>query len=188
MIRGYALAAMAVNHLGLHQSYVHTVSGRSSFLISAAEVFLFVSGYTLGFISFGRPAAVAVRRLANRTWTVYLATIGISLGLSAVAMATTFQLWGEFEAGAHQGALSWLADVVTMRGVFNGADILIAYVVYLGVGVGALWLLQRGRTDVVIASTAALYALGAAASGRRTSASHRSGPCFRMRRCSSVGW
>ncbi|MEM7341548.1 MAG: OpgC domain-containing protein [Actinomycetota bacterium] len=165
LIRGYALAAMAVNHLGLHQSYVHTVSGRSSFLISAAEVFLFVSGYTLGFISFGRPAATAVRRLVNRTWAVYLATIGISLGLSAVAMATTLQLWGEFEIGTHQGPLSWLADVVTMRGVFNGADILIAYVVYLGVGVGALWLLHRGRTAVVIAATVALYALGAAGFG-----------------------
>lgn len=159
LIRGYALAAMAVNHFGLHQSYVHTVSGRSSFLISAAEVFLVVSGYTLGVVSLAR-GADAGRKLLRRTGDVYLATVGISLGLSAVAMATTLQLWGEFEPGAHAGPLQWLGRVLTMTGSFNGADILITYVVYLGVAVGAVALMRRGRTDVVVGATVGVYALG----------------------------
>lgn len=88
LLRGYALAAMAINHFGLHQSLLHSVSGRSGFLVSAAEGFLFISGFTLGFITIGRTAEEATSRLANRTWTVYLATIGISFGLGFVALTT----------------------------------------------------------------------------------------------------
>ena len=68
---------MAINHFGLSQSYLHAVSGRSQFLVSAAEAFLFISGFTLGFITIGRTPEQATTRLATRTWTVYLATIGI---------------------------------------------------------------------------------------------------------------
>ena len=63
LMRGYALAAMSVNHLGLQQSWFHQASGRSSFLLSAAEAFLFISGFTLGWISLGRAPGAAMERL-----------------------------------------------------------------------------------------------------------------------------
>ncbi|MEM9608665.1 MAG: OpgC domain-containing protein [Actinomycetota bacterium] len=159
LLRGYALAAMSVNHFGLSQSYVHSVSGRSSFLISAAEAFLFISGFTLGFISFGRSVDTSTGRLRQRTWTVYLATIGITVGFGSVALLTHLELWGGFEAGGYDGVWQWLLDVVTLRTAFNGADILITYVLYLGVAVAAIRLLATGRTRVVVAATAGLYAL-----------------------------
>lgn len=159
LLRGYALAAMSVNHFGLHESYVHSVSGRSSFLISAAEAFLFISGFTLGFISMHRSVETVTQRVANRTWIVYLATLGISFGLSAVALRSNVELWGWFEAGEWDSVWHYVAQVITMRATFNGADILIAYVIYLGAAVVALRLMAKGRSDVVIGSTLGLYVL-----------------------------
>ena len=52
LLRGFALFAMAINHVGFHNSIYHTVSGRSEFLINAAEGFFFISGMTLGFIAY----------------------------------------------------------------------------------------------------------------------------------------
>ncbi|MDJ0767951.1 MAG: OpgC domain-containing protein [Ilumatobacter sp.] len=159
LLRGYALAAMAINHFGLSQSFLHEASGRSEFLISAAEAFLFISGFTLGFISIGRTPDEATSRLSSRTWTVYLATIGISLAFGVIALTTSYELWGELEAGAFTGAWHWIGQVVTMQTAFNGADILIAYVLYLGAAVGALRLMMTGRSWIVVAAVGGLYAL-----------------------------
>lgn len=159
LLRGYALAAMAINHFGLQQSYLHEASGRSEFLISAAEAFLFISGFTLGFISIGRGVDDVTARLRQRTWTVYVATVGISLGLGAVALTTHLELWGELEAGAYADIWQWIGQVLTLQTAFNGADILIAYVLYLAAAIAALRLMLTGRTWIVSAAVAGLYAL-----------------------------
>ena len=150
---------MAINHFGLSQSYLHEASGRAGFLISAAEAFLFISGFTLGFITIGRTPEQATTRLAARTWTVYLATVGISLGLGLVALTTHFQLWGELEAGSFAGVWAWIGQVLVLRTAFNGADILIAYVLYLAVAIGALRLMTAGRSWGVVAATVGAYTL-----------------------------
>lgn len=169
MLRGYALAAMAINHFGLHQSYLHTVSGRSSFLISAAEAFLFISGFTLGFISLGRSTEAVSSRVMARTFVVYLATVGITVGFTAVALTTHLELWGGFEAGEWSSVWEWLARALTLHAAFNGADILIAYVLYLAAAVVALRLMTNGRSSVVLFSMAGLYMLSQVAPPESTS-------------------
>ena len=54
LLRGYAVFAMSVNHLGIGSRFFTPVTGGSVFLINAAEVFFFISGLTLGMISRGR--------------------------------------------------------------------------------------------------------------------------------------
>lgn len=159
LLRGYALAAMSINHFGLSQSYLHTLSGRSQFLVSAAEAFLFISGFTLGYITIGRTPEQSTDRLSRRTWTVYLATVGVSIGLGIVALTSGFELWGELEAGAYPSVWSWIGGVVAMRTAFNGADILITYVVYLAIAIAALRLMTKGRSWVVIVGTVGVYVL-----------------------------
>ena len=168
LLRGYALAAMAINHFGLQQSHLHEVSGRSSFLVSAAEAFLVISGFTLGFISIGATAEQTTRRLSKRTWTVFLATIGISLGFGVVALSTHLELWGALETDGSD-VWTWIARVVTMQTAFNGADILIAYVLYLTGAIAALRLMTSGRTDVVIAAVIGVYVLSQLADPGATS-------------------
>ncbi len=158
LLRGFALFAMSANHFGMHHSHIHLFTGRSQFLISAAEAFLFISGLTLGVVSIGRSREQITDRLLSRTWTVYLATIGISFGFAAIAMHVTTELWGWFDPNEHDGRWAWIGQVLTLRTAFNGADILIAYVAYLTVAVVALRLMASGRTGVVIGGVVGVYA------------------------------
>ena len=80
LIRGYAIFAMSVNHFGLDQSVFHAITGGSVFLINAAEVFFFISGFTLGFISARKPLAESVTRCYRRAWQIYLCVITLAIG------------------------------------------------------------------------------------------------------------
>jgi len=157
MLRGYALTAMAINHFGLGQSYLHEVTGRSGFLLSAAEAFLLISGFTLGYISIGRSPEQVTERLSKRTWTVYLATIGISFGLGLFAMVTQFELWGGLDIDVVENPAPWVGQVLTLQAAFNGADILVAYVLYLTAAIAALRLMTAGRSGVVVAAVGIAY-------------------------------
>lgn len=157
LLRGYALAAMSVNHLGLHQSLFHRVSGQSSFLVSAAEAFLFISGFTLGWISLGRAPGDAMERLWRRTWVLYLATTGVSLGFAIVALRTDWALWAGFEAGDYGGPIDLLADLLTMKVAIGGVDILVAYVLYLLAAIAAMRLMEQGRSWLVATAVTTLY-------------------------------
>ncbi len=157
LLRGFALFAMAVNHLGFHNSLFHTVTGRSVFLINAAEGFFFISGMTLGFIAARDTLGRSVERLLQRTWIVYLATVGIAAGFAALAVSTGLAVWGDPAWIAEGGAGQFLAGVVTLREGFHGSDVLVTYVVYLGVSALALWLLHRGRGIAVGAALGITY-------------------------------
>ncbi len=159
LVRGYALAAMSINHLGLSESLFHRFSGRSSFLISAAEVFLFVSGFTLGWISAGRQPGVSEARLWRRAWILYLATTGVTVAMILVALHTDLALWAGFEAGEFAGPLDALGRVATLRLAVGGVDILVAYVLYLLAAVVAVRAMERGRSWAVAGVVAVLYGL-----------------------------
>ncbi|MDJ0955064.1 MAG: OpgC domain-containing protein [Acidimicrobiia bacterium] len=159
LLRGFALFAMAINHFGLHQSYLHSMSGRSNFLINAAEVFFFISGMTLGVIAFREPLRRSVERLLRRTAVVYFVVIGISLGFAVLALTTDLELWGTLPQVGFAGFGEWLAEIVTMRAAPFGADVLVAYVVYLGISPLALWALATGRWRALVAVVVGFYLL-----------------------------
>ncbi len=159
LLRGYALAAMSVNHLGLSTSLFHRVSGQSSFLISAAEAFLFISGYTIGWISVGRPPGENESRLWGRTWVLYLATTGVTLGMILVALHTDLALWAGFEAGEVGGPFDAIGQAATLRLAVGGVDILVAYILFLLATIPAIRAIERGRSLQVGAVVAGAYAL-----------------------------
>ncbi|MEM6430319.1 MAG: OpgC domain-containing protein [Deinococcota bacterium] len=157
-LRGYALFAMSINHAGF-DSYLQFMTGNASFLISAAEVFLFISGYTLGFIAKGRDLGKVVMRTLNRAWTVYLVAIGIAFAFAALALATDLILWDDVSATSYGDLLEWGINVITMKEALHGSDILIAYVIYLALAPLALWGLLTGHTGKVLAATIIIYLL-----------------------------
>ncbi len=165
LIRGFALAAMAINHFGLSQSYLHEVSGRSSFLINAAEVFFFISGMTLGVIAAREPVERSIRRLLRRVVVVYLTVVGIGLFFAAVALSTELMLWGDLPALGFAELGGWVNGVLTLQIAPFGADVLVAYVVYLAIAPAALLALARGRGRLVVVVVAGAYVLSQLAPG-----------------------
>lgn len=165
LIRGFALAAMAINHFGFSQSYLHDLSGRSNFLINAAEVFFFISGMTLGVIAAREPVDRSVRRLLRRVVVVYLTVVGIGLFFAVVALSTDLMLWGDLPALGFAELGGWVNGVLTLQIAPFGADVLVAYVVYLAVAPVALLALAHGRGRLVVAVVAGAYLLSQIAPG-----------------------
>lgn len=157
-LRGYALFAMSINH-AIPESLFHIITGGSAFLISAAEMFLFISGYTIGFISHGREVKTALSRMWKRVWIVYLATIGIAFGFAALSLSTDLILWGEFEINTYGELLPWAGSVLLLLDQFHGSDILIAYVVYLALAPLVIYGLLKGKTKLVLGLALAIYIL-----------------------------
>lgn len=129
LIRGFALAAMAINHFGLSQSYLHDVSGRSTFLINATEVFSCISGMTLGVIAVRESLDRSLRRLLRQVVVVYLTVLGIGLFFTAVSLSSDLVLWGELPALGFADLGGWANGLLTMQSAPFGADVLVAYVV-----------------------------------------------------------
>ena len=114
-------------------------------------VFL-ISGMTLGVIYVGKPLTQAVKRLLKRTWQVYLATLVLFAGI---------ELWEEGIVGIRsmEDMLEMAVGILTMRHVVHGSDVLITYVVYLGIAPLALWGMHRKHTGRVVAVMVAAYQL-----------------------------
>ncbi len=160
LLRGFCLFAMIVNHGGL-DSLFHFVSGRSGFLITAADGFFFLSGLTVGITSVGRPIGVVAPRLLRRGWEIYLATLVLSFGFAALVMLTGIELWEEGRI-----FIRWPRDftqmtirILTMRRVIHGSDVLISFVWYMVVAPLAVWGLGAGRTWRVLGVMTFVYAI-----------------------------
>ncbi|MEM7335090.1 MAG: OpgC domain-containing protein [Chloroflexota bacterium] len=159
-LRGFALFVMSINHAGL-DSYFHIVTGNAQFLINAAEGFFFISGFTLGFISIGREIKSTVIRTLRRAWIVYLAVLGLGFGFAAVDMLfiEELALWGEVDDETYGSLIHWATGIFTMFRSAYGSDILIAYVVYLGVAPLSLWALFEKKSWRVLAVAFFVYVL-----------------------------
>ena len=159
-LRGFCLFSMAINHAGL-DSYWQIITGGSVFLINAADGFFFISGMTLGIISVGKPLAQAVERLLKRAWAVYLSTLLLSFGFATLVILTGIELWeeGVVWIRSFDEMLEMAVGILTMRHIVHGSDVLIAYVVYLGIALLALWGLHKKRTGLVIGAMVGVYVL-----------------------------
>nr|MDQ3831189.1 OpgC domain-containing protein [Candidatus Tectomicrobia bacterium] len=75
LLRGFAVVAMVADHIGGERSWLYALTGGDGFWVSAAEVFVFISGLLLGMISAGVMArhglGVALMKGLQRAWTLY---------------------------------------------------------------------------------------------------------------------
>src|SRR3712207_8597744 len=94
-LRGFAVFAMVVDHLG-GASWLYALTGGNRFLVSAAEGFVFISGVVAGIVYGDRVRAAgwraAVPKLLLRAWTLYV--LAVWLAISTALLAALFGLPG----------------------------------------------------------------------------------------------
>ncbi len=151
-LRGYAILVMTLTHLGMASPLIF-VTGGSRFLINAAEVFFFISGFTIGYIAIGRPLGQQVQHRLARSWLIYRYILFFSLALTVLLdqawLRTATQ--GEF--------VRWLVHLIALKDATWEMDILIAYVVYVALAPLVLWGLATHRTRLVLMVTVGIYLL-----------------------------
>jgi|SRR5579884_96270 hypothetical protein len=154
LLRGFCVFAMVVDHVG-GASYTHAVSGAAEFFISAAEAFVFLSGFVMGMVYHGivgrQGVQAGMKKALLRSWTLYKLTVALTIifGLQL--------LFHGYEIGPFESWPRWIADVVTLRQTIYLGDIPLIYTLLMAAGAGGLWLLATGRTAWLLAGSGALW-------------------------------
>jgi hypothetical protein len=165
LFRGLALWLIFVDHIP--QNIVNWLTIRNYGFSDAAEIFVFISGYTAAFV-YGRAMrergfVVASARILKRVWTVYVAHVFIFvIFMAQIAYVTTSQdnpLYSEemraFDFLQQPGVA--LLEALILKFQPNFMDVLPLYIVLLLALPIVLWMMLRVPMIMLLLSTV-LYA------------------------------
>jgi hypothetical protein len=167
LFRGVANWGIFLDHIP--NNIVNWVTTRNYGFSDAADLFIFISGYTVAFIfarmMLERGFIGGASRLLKRVWQIYVAHVFLFV-LYLTEIGYVAQRYGN----------SGFADDFNIRGflanpaqcVFEGLilrfkpvnmDVLPLYIVLMGVFPPILWLMLR-RPNMILAASAVLYVMG----------------------------
>ncbi len=160
LLRGFAVIAMVADHIGGERSWLYAITGGDAFFVSAAEVFVFISGLLMGMIYAGVIArqglGAALMKSLQRAWTLYLMTV--TLTLTFMILSAQLGLgWDPEMTDATWSDL--LVSVLTLHRTFYLTDILLLYTLLVLAAVPILVLLVHTQTALVLAGSWGLWML-----------------------------
>src|SRR5512133_2994920 len=156
-LRGLAVSAMVVDHVG-GDTFFTALSGGNKSIVSAAEAFVFLSGLVLGMVYGDRirrsSPGEAIKGMLHRAATLYKASAGMALVFVGLFLTTDLRLWMNRTAGLGvDDPVQAVLGILTLHFSFHGSDVLVMYTVMLAVGPGVIYLLHRGRTALLLAGS-----------------------------------
>jgi hypothetical protein len=158
LLRGLCVIAMVVAGLG-GESWLVPASGGQGFFVSAAEGFVVIAGYILGFTASREPLGEAVRHLMTRVWRLYRLAVGITVLGTLLTALVPVQLWTPFPGStAYDGRPDALiVAAMTLARTAYGAEYLALYAVLFLVAPLALLAFAEGRGWLVPLVSMGLY-------------------------------
>ncbi len=158
LLRGFAVFAMVVDHVGGDHSPLYYISGGDRFFVSAAEAFVFLSGLLMGMINGGllRRGDVggALRKVLNRAGILYAITVGLTLVTAALPLVLGFS-WAP-DVG-DLTPIQYIIGILTFHYAAYLTDIPFLYTMLVLAAEPALLLLDRGYTRFVLAASGGLW-------------------------------
>jgi hypothetical protein len=149
LLRGFCIFAMVVDHFG-GDSWLYAITGGNRFYVSAAEGFIFISGFVMGQAyrnKRDRSGLIAAMTDAlRRARTLYIATVALTLIFSCLYLYTDIALWTGRDFGLGiDSPLEIFVAAVTLHYTYHGTDILAMYTLLLLVAPLILLLLSVGE-------------------------------------------
>ena len=161
LLRGFAVFAMVVDHFG-GESFFTPITGSNRFLVSAAEGFVFLSGFVMGMV-YGRRIervgwTATTEAILRRAAVLYLVTTGLTLLFVGLFMFTTLRLWLDRAYGLGlTDPLELVVGTLTLHYTYHGTDILWMYTVLIAASPLFFHLLVTGRTAGLLAGSGLLW-------------------------------
>jgi hypothetical protein len=159
-LRGFAVLAMVVDHIGGERSWLYAITGGDRFFISVAELFVFISGLLMGYIYANvitrQGLAEALMKCLRRAWMLYLLTVTLTLCFASLLLELGLWWAPEMTAAAWP---DFIMSVLTLHRTFYMTDILLLYTLLLLAAVPALFFLAHGYSKSVLACAWGLWAL-----------------------------
>src|SRR5437763_1612871 len=161
LLRGFAIFAMVVDHFGGH-SWLTYLTGGNQFLVSAAEGFVFLSGFVTGIVYGGRIArvgwAAVVEAILRRAVLLYAVTTGLTLLFVGLFVFTDLRLWLDRAYGLGlTDPLELVVGTLTLHYTYHGTDILWMYTVLIAASPLLFHLLLTGRTTPLLLGSVLLW-------------------------------
>jgi hypothetical protein len=149
LLRGFCIFAMVVDHFG-GESWLYLITGGNRFYVSAAEGFIFISGFVMGQAYRRRRdrsgLVNAMSEALVRARTLYIATVALTLLFSALYLYTEIALWTGREFGL---GIDTFGEIVvaasTLHYTYHGTDILAMYTLLILAAPFMLLLLSIGQ-------------------------------------------
>ncbi|MGE0688307.1 MAG: OpgC domain-containing protein [Dehalococcoidia bacterium] len=159
LLRGFAAFAMITDHIGGADSYLYSITGGDRFVVSAAEVYVFISGAVMGIVYhnvFTRQGIGAtLMKAAHRAWQLYVITIVLTLSFAAIGAA--WDLWWRPDTSG--GIATYVLEVLTLHRTMYLTDIPMMYTILLLAAGPVLLLLAQGYTRIALAGSFAVWLL-----------------------------
>lgn len=165
-LRGHFLIAVFVDHLAI-------VLGNSIFLfynwngdlwISAAEGFVFLSGFSLGYIYLIRKKDTPLHEISKRIFSRVVKLYIISVILSVVYALLFWELplpqTGLTDYVSQPDLIVIISDALLLKFTYGWAEILPLYVIYLGFTPLILFFMRRKMELLIILVSVILWLLG----------------------------
>jgi len=149
LLRGFCIFAMVVDHFG-GESWLYALTGGNRFYVSAAEGFIFISGFVMGqAYRRKRDRSGLVNAMGDallRARTLYIATVLLTLIFSVLYLYTDIALWTGRDFGLGIDSLSEITvGALTLHYTYHGTDILAMYTLLVLVAPFILLLLSVGE-------------------------------------------
>jgi hypothetical protein len=131
LLRGFCIFAMVVDHFG-GDSWLYAITGGNRFYVSAAEGFIFISGFVMGQAYRRRcdrsGLVAAMSDALKRARTLYLATVALTLIFSVLYLYTDITLWTGRDFGLGiDSPQEIVVAALTLHYTYHGTDILAMY-------------------------------------------------------------
>ncbi|HET6318878.1 MAG TPA: OpgC domain-containing protein [Chloroflexota bacterium] len=149
LLRGFCIFAMVVDHFG-GDSWLYAITGGNRFYVSAAEGFIFISGFVMGqAYRRKRDRSGLVNAMSDalaRARTLYIATVALTLIFSILYLYTDIALWTGRDFGVGIDSLAEITvGALTLHYTYHGTDILAMYTLLILVAPFILLLLSLGE-------------------------------------------
>lgn len=158
LLRGFAVFAMVVDHVGGDHSPLYYISGGDRFFVSAAEAFVFLSGLLMGMVNGGRlqrgDVGGVLRKVLNRAGMLYAITVGLTLVTAALPLVLGLN-WAP-DVG-DLTPLQYIVGILTFHYAAYLTDIPFLYTMLVLAAEPVLVLLDRGYTRFALAASGGLW-------------------------------
>lgn len=159
-LRGFAVCAMLIDHLGGEPSWFYLITGGNHFFVSVAELFVAISGFLVGTIYVAIVAkhglGTALRKCLQRAGKLYVLTVLLTLGYAGLALLLGFGWAPPLSAATWP---DFVFDVMMLHRTFEMTDILLLYTLLMLGTLPVLCALAHGYTTPVLAGSWGLWLL-----------------------------
>jgi enterochelin esterase-like enzyme len=148
LLRGFCIFVMTVDHVGGESSWLYAVTGGNRLVVSAAEVFVLISGLVMGMVYRGvilrGGAAAMLGKVLGRAWLLYVVTVVLTVVFAAVSILLGTPWAGRATPASSTG--EFVITVLAFQRTYTLTDVLVLYTLLVVAAGPALWLIARGHT------------------------------------------